>query len=204
LLIFHQPAAFVAQLRAPGGPLRALLRRAAALHPGRSLQALVVGLDAHLRAQERRDFQAGTAAFVAADVHAAVLRLQLSCPALQLRKVANAEEAARHVLSLVRALGEQPYKRVDRDDALGAGGAGGSVSAAAATGMGDLGPGARKLARCLGRVQGVGGGQAWVSVRVGCFWCSGAWSAASDPQDPPAALWAIVRLRPLSNAKQRF
>jgi len=70
----------------------------------------VVGLDTHLRIQERRDFTAGTTSFVASELQSAVLRLQLACPALQLRKVANAGEAAQHMLSLTRALGQQPYK----------------------------------------------------------------------------------------------
>ncbi|KAI8464341.1 MAG: hypothetical protein J3K34DRAFT_492195 [Monoraphidium minutum] len=167
LLLFHQPAAFVAQLCAPGGGLRRLLGAAAAAHPACSLQALVVGLDPHLKSEEARDYRAGGASFRVSEVAGEFLRLQLAVPALQLRKVPNAEDAARHVLSLARALGQQPYKRTERDDALvgAGGGGGGSFEAAAATGMGDLGPGARRFGRCLARVQGIGGGQVWAICR---------------------------------------
>lgn len=182
LLLFHQPAAFVSLLQPwppapgagssiggdPGGgasSFQALLQSAAALHPRCSLQAVVVGLDTYLRTQERRAFQQGSASFSAADIRAAALRLQLSCPAVQLRKVANDNAAGLHLASLTRALGEQPYKATTRDDTLGAAGSGGSFSSASATGMQDLGPGAMKVARCLGRLQGLGGGQVWAVCR---------------------------------------
>jgi hypothetical protein len=167
LLIFHEPSAFAAALRAPGGGFGALLARAAALHPDCSLQVLVVGLDSYLRAEERRAFSRGASDAVVAAAQSEVLRLQLAAPALQLRKVANLEAAALHVLSLTRALGQQPYKRSHRDDSLAAGSAGGSYAAAAATGMRDLGPGGKRFAQCLARVQGMGGGQVWVSHRSG-------------------------------------
>ncbi|GBF91638.1 hypothetical protein Rsub_03942 [Raphidocelis subcapitata] len=168
LLLFTDPGAFASLLRAPGGGLTALLERAAALHPDCSLQAVVVGLDSHARAQERRDFASGGGggAFSASDVRGEVLRLQLACPALQLRKVPNVDAAAEHLLSLTRALGQQPYKHTSREDALAASGAGASFAAAAAAGMAsELGPAARRVAQCLARVPGVGGGHAWALCR---------------------------------------
>ena len=187
LLLFTDPAAFAALLVAPapapapaarpggssngggggGSAFDALLRRAAALHPDRSLQAVVVGLEAHLRARARREMAAGAATAGAEAARAAALRLQLAVPALQLRAVPNEEAAALHLLSLTRALGEQPYKRAAaRDDALAAGRAGASFEAAAASGMdAELPPGARRAARCLARVPGLGGGQVWAIFR---------------------------------------
>jgi hypothetical protein len=189
LLVFPEPAAFLSVLRAPGGGFGALLSCAAALHPGCSLQALVVGLDAHLKAKEGR--APPQAAAAAAAAHAEVLRLQLSAPALQLRKVANLEAAALHVLSLTRALGQQPYKRSHRDDALAAGSAGNSFAAAAAVGMRDLGPGAKRFAQCLARVQGAGGGHVWVSGIAGVGWGR---NSGQRPRGP-----AALPLPPLPN-----
>lgn len=147
--------------------MAALLERAAALHPGCSLQAVAVGLDSHLKARERREAAAGAPTPAADAARAEALRLQLEAPSLQLRRVANEEAAALHLLSLTRALGEQPYKRAAaRDDALAAGKAGASFDLAAAGGMdSELAPGARRFAQCLGRLQGLGGGQVWAVYR---------------------------------------
>lgn len=171
LLLFAAPGPFITALTSrQSGGFAGLLARAAALHPDCSLQCLVVGLDSHCKAAERRDF--GVGSFSAKEIQDAVLRLQLSAPALQLRKVANAEAAAQHILSLTRALGQQPYKRTQRDDALTAGKSGGSFDAAAAGGMRDLSAGARQAAQSLARLQGASGGQVWVSgwlARCVCF-----------------------------------
>ncbi len=50
-------------------------------------------------------------------VNDAMLQLQLTCPALQLRQVPNVKAAGSHVFQLARQLGKQPYKDVTKVDA---------------------------------------------------------------------------------------